>query len=262
MGRLLAVLCVALSCSACLRATTVITVRPDGSGLIDQELGMNPQALAMLKGFAGTANEPKGGANLSEIFGPEQAKKMGDEIGARYVSGEPIKTAELEGYRARYAFDDITTLKMKMNQEAAAMPGAPQGNQAEPPFGFDFSQGARSSTLTIRMPQQTPTLSQLTQLPGAAPGSEQNPQALAMAKTMMKGLFVDVALAVDGHVVKTNAPYVNGSRITLMQMDFDKLLENEAALQKLQQTTDPKLLKDIPGLKIVTDPKVTIEFAR
>jgi hypothetical protein len=63
-------------------------------------------------------------------------------------------------------------------------------------------------------------------------------------------------------VVKTNAPYVNGSRITLMQMDFDKLLENEAALQKLQQTTDPKLLKDIPGLKIVTDPKVTIEFAR
>jgi hypothetical protein len=259
------VLCVALSCPACLRSTTVITVRPDGSGLIDQELGMNPQAMAMLKGFAGPANEPKGGVTASEIFSLEQAKKMGDEIGARFISGEPVKTAELEGYRARYAFDDITKLKVKMNQEAAAMTGASHGTEAQPPFGFDFSKGGSSSTLTIRMPQQTPGKSPLSQLtmPGTSPDSaQQNQQALAMAKAMMKGLFVDVSLAVDGHVLKTNAPYVNGSRITLMQMDFDKILENEAALLKLQQATDPKLLKDIPGLKMVTDPKVTIEFAR
>jgi hypothetical protein len=266
MKRLAAVLCVALTCSACLRSTTTITVKPDGSGLIDHEMGANPQTLAMLKGFAGAQSDQKG-ANVSpEFFGSEQAKKMGEEMGVRFISGEPVKTAELEGYRAHYAFDDITKLKVKMNQESSAMPGATPDTEKQPPFAFDFTKGASSSVLTIRMPEpkagKSP-LSQLTQMPGAPPGGAQdNPQALAMMKVMLKGLFVDVSLAVDGHLVKTNAPYVSGSKITLMQMDFDKMLENEAALLKLQQTTDPKMLKDIPGLKIVTDPKLTIEFGK
>ena len=63
-------------------------------------------------------------------------------------------------------------------------------------------------------------------------------------------------------MIKTNAPYVNGSRVTLVQMDFDKLLASEGALQKLQQASDPRTLKDVPGLKIVSEPKLTIEFGR
>ncbi len=64
-------------------------------------------------------------------------------------------------------------------------------------------------------------------LPGAATSDAdkaQAAQALAMMKMMMRGLYVDVALNVDGRVIKTNAPYVEGSRVTLMQIDFDKLL--------------------------------------
>jgi hypothetical protein len=265
MRRLGAVLCLTLACSACLRSTTTITVRPDGSGLIDHEMGANPQTLAMLKGFAGAQGDAKG-ANVSpEFFGSDQAKKMGEEMGVRFISGEPVKTADLEGYRAHYAFDDITKLKVKMNQETSAVPGATAEAASQPPFGFDFTKGSKSSVLTIRMPEPKAGKSPLSQLtmPGASPGGVQdNPQALAMMKVMMKGLFVDVSLAVDGHLVKTNAPYVSGSKITLMQMDFDKILENEGALLKLQQATDPKMLKDIPGLKIVTDPKVTIEFGK
>ena len=83
-----------------------------------------------------------------------------------------------------------------------------------------------------------------------------------MMKMMMRGLFVDVTLAVDGRIVKTNAPYVSGSKVTLAQMDFDTLLASPDAMTKLQQASDPKQLKDIPGLKLITDPKVTIEFVR
>src|SRR6476620_5981850 len=63
MKRQFALVCLALLCSACLRATTTITVRQDGSGIIDQEVGANPQAMAMLKGFAGaaTADQQKAG---------------------------------------------------------------------------------------------------------------------------------------------------------------------------------------------------------
>ena len=52
------------------------------------------------------------------------------------------------------------------------------------------------------------------------------------------------------------------SKVTLAQMDFDTLLASPDAMTKLQQASDPKQLKDIPGLKLITDPKVTIEFVR
>jgi hypothetical protein len=99
-------------------------------------------------------------------------------------------------------------------------------------------------------------------MPGATSDAQENAQALAMMKMMMRGLFIDISLSVDGPIIKTNAPYVEGSRVTLMQLDFDKLLEDESGLTKLQQAGDLKTLKNVPGLKIVADPKVTVEFGR
>jgi hypothetical protein len=73
---------------------------------------------------------------------------------------------------------------------------------------------------------------------------------------------VDVSLVVDGRVIKTNAPEVSESRLTLLQFDFDKVTATDGALQKLQQITDPKMLKDIPGVRMVAGPVVSIEFGR
>jgi hypothetical protein len=265
MKRQLALVCLALLCSACLRATTTITVRQDGSGLIDQEIGANPQAMEMLKGFASASADQKGGTAPApqSLFGEAEAKKMADQMGVKFVSGEPIKTADLEGYRAHYSFDDVTKLQVKMNQNST---GGLADSKAEPPFSFQFEKHGSSSLLTINMPEQKPgatsPLNQLGMGGGATQNQAQNEQALAMMKMMMKGLYVDVTLAVDGRVIKTNAPYVNGSKVTLVQMDFDKLLATEGALQKLQQANDPRTLKDVPGLKVVAEPKLTIEFGR
>jgi hypothetical protein len=265
MKRQLALVCLALLCSACLRATTTITVRQDGSGLIDQEIGANPQAMEMLKGFAGASADQKSGTAPApqSLFGEAEAKKMADQMGVKFVSGEPIKTADLEGYRAHYSFDDVTKLQVKMNQNST---GGLAASKAEPPFSFQFEKHGSSSLLTINMPEQKPgatsPLNQLGMGGGATQNQAQNEQALAMMKMMMKGLYVDVTLAVDGRVIKTNAPYVNGSKVTLVQMDFDKLLATEGALQKLQQANDPRTLKDVPGLKVVAEPKLTIEFGR
>lgn len=264
MRRVLALVLTALSCTACLRSSTVITVKQDGSGTIDQEIGVSPQALAMLRSFA-NSGDAKAAPPTDGIFGPQQAQKLAADMGVRYVSGEPIKTGEMEGFRAKYAFDNVSQIRMKMNQNAG--PAASAGVADEPPFGFDFERRGEASVLTIRMPEQKmgdkSPFSQLTQMPGAKDGSPaDNEQAIGMMKMMMRGLFVDVSLAVDGRIVKTNAPYVTGSKVTLAQMDFDTLLANDTAIQKLQKASEPKQLKDIPGLKLITDPKVTIEFVR
>ncbi|HXW05510.1 MAG TPA: hypothetical protein VD833_09780 [Vicinamibacterales bacterium] len=241
--------------SACLRSTTTISVKADGSGTVLQETGVSPQTLAMLKGMGGQGGPP------ADLIGEEQAKKAAAMMGVQFVSGEPFKTAELEGYRARYAFADIRNVKMRMNQaEAAGMPGTKTSD--EPPFSFGFDQKGASSLLTITVPEQK--TGPVGALPQPPPGSDpqENEQALQMMKAMMRGLYVDVSLAVDGKILKTNAPHVSGSTVTLLQVDFDKLLADPNAFKKLQGATDLKGLATIPGLKVIADRTLTVEFAR
>ena len=241
--------------SGCIRSTTTIEVKADGSGTILQENAVGAQALAMLKSFAASKADDKQPA--PEIFSREQAMKTGEAMGVTFVSGEPIKTGELEGYRARYRFDDITKLKINMQQGPDSL--APAAAEKEPPFGFSFSRGAASSLLTIQMPEQKPG-EPFPGMPGGDKG--QATQALAMMKVMMQGMFLDVSLAVDGRIIKSNAPHVEGSKITLLQVDFDKLLADEAAFKKLETAKDVKELVGIPGLKIATESKLVIEFSR
>jgi hypothetical protein len=248
--------------SGCIRSTTTIEVKADGSGTILQENAVSAQALAMIKSFGSAQGDNKSGTQPSpEIFSQEQAMKTAETMGVTFVSGEPFKTGELEGYRARYRFDDISKIKVNMQQGPDALSSAKAGK--EPPFGFSFSRGASSSLLTIQMPEQTgggpfPGMSG-----GAADGDKaMATQALAMMKMMMQGMFLDVSLAVDGRIIKSNANYVEGSKITLLQVDFDKLLADEAALKRLEAAKDVKSLTDIPGLKIASEPKVVIEFSR
>ena len=257
MRRVGLILLVAALASGCLRATTTITVKQDGSGTLDQEIGATPQALAMLRSFdAGGGDKP---GNV-QMFGPEQAEAAAKSMGVRFVSGEPIKTAESEGYRAHFAFDDVTKVKFDMIKT----PASPTAEKSTaPPVGFAFTKGDGSSVLTITMPdQQSGAGTLLNQLPGGGAQSKDSQQAFAMLMPMLRGLFVDLTLNVEGRVIKSNAPYVNGSQVTLLQFDFDKVNATPGTLQKLQSITDPKLLKDIPGVRMVTDPVVTIEFGR
>jgi hypothetical protein len=261
MHRTITVLCLALTLASvgCIRSTTAIDVRADGSGTIVQETGISAQALAMLKGMAG-AEKP--GAAPTELFSEEQARKAAAAMGVTFVSGEPIKTGDLEGYRAKFSFDDISNVKVSMEQGAAGIAG---GESKQPPFAFTFNRGASSSLLTIQMPEQMPASKALPGLSGTGASDAekaQAAQAMAMMKMMMRGLFVDVALNVDGRILKSNATHVDGSRVTLLQIDFDKLAADDSAFQRLQSATDMKSLENIPGLIVAGAPMLTIEFAR
>ena len=216
----------------------------------------------MLKNMAG-AGGGQGTKGLSaELFTEKQARDTGDKIGARFVSGEPLKTADVEGYRAHYAFDDITKLQMKMGQEAQMAEAAGgQADSARPPLVFEFARGASSSTLTIRMPEQAPSTPLSKMGTDSSQDMMKNDQAMAMVKTMMAGLYVDLTLAIDGKVIKSNTP-VTGNRLTLLQMDFDKMLQDPGVLEKLRQSKTLAGLQGVPGLTVASVPTVTIEFAK
>ena len=56
---------------------------------------------------------------------------------------------------------------------------------------------------------------------------------MQMMKTMFQGFKVAIDLEVVGKILKTNADYVEGSRITLMEIDMGALLNDEAKLRAL-----------------------------
>jgi hypothetical protein len=266
LQRMAGVLVVALLASGCLRSTTVISLKPDGSGTVVQETGVSPQALAMLQGFAGAGNEG-GKATPPKLFGEDQAKKAAETMGVQFVSGEPFKTAEMEGYRARFSFDDIRKVRMKMNQDPTKGTTTDAAASGESPFSFEFERRGAASLLTIVMPDKNPADAGLNPMSGLGMGADKsnpqaNQQAIQMMKAMMAGMFVDITLNVDGRIIKTNAPYVQGSDVTLLQLDFDKLLADEASLMKLQGATDIKSLASVPGLKVIPEKRVTVEFGK
>lgn len=260
MKRMLSVLAMMLACSGCVHVSTLITLKPDGSGTMDEEIGMNPQALSTLAAFAGAGRGMQQSGPANDIFNEQKAREQAQKMGVRFVSGTAIDTPSLKGYRAQYAFDDIKALKVRM-QDAEAMRGG--GGSRRDPFDFDFTRGPSSSTLTIRIPQdvEKPPMAQL----GGGNGQmsqEQAQQMMALMRPMFAGMFVDVSVAVDGRIVRTNAPFVDGNRVTLVQLDMDKVINDDAAWMKLQKATTPADMRNILGVKMSTDPTLTIEFRK
>jgi hypothetical protein len=87
-------------------------------------------------------------------------------------------------------------------------------------------------------------------------------------KTMLKGLKMTTVLEVAGPIVKTNGLNVEGSRITLLDLDFDQIAADEATFKKFSamsddpKNVDPAMLKGLKGIKVQTAPEVTVEFGK
>ena len=98
--RILGVILATVSMTACLNSTTLVKVKPDGTGTVEQTTLMNMAALkGMMGGAAGQMNGPM--MNKAEL--ERTAKSMGE--GVRLVSSEPVKgDYGFEGVKAIFAF--------------------------------------------------------------------------------------------------------------------------------------------------------------
>jgi hypothetical protein len=83
---------------------------------------------------------------------------------------------------------------------------------------------------------------------------------------MFEGMKLTMVIEVQGNVVQTNATHREGSRITVMDLDFGKLLgkpEQLAGMKalRMQSLDDAKqALKAIPGMRIDLNDELTVSF--
>jgi hypothetical protein len=265
--RILGVFLATFSLTACLNSTTLVKVKPDGSGTVEQTTLVN---MAALKGVTGAQAGGPTGPMMNKEDLERTAAQMGE--GVRLVSSEPVKgDAGWEGTKAIFAFDDINKVQVS---EGPSMSGGtkPRARSAEPtnddPVRFKLARTGATSTLSINFIDRAPGGTKTNSVPNEKADFDlTNPMILNMIKTMFNGFKINIGLEVVGSIVKTNAEYVTGPRITLLEMDVAALLADEAKLKALQSKLGPDMslsevkpyLKDIKGIKI-DGPSITVEF--
>ena len=264
-----------LSLTGCLTFESIIKLKRDGSGTVEQTFIFTSEMLRMALLFGGDDGGPVELCDQEELA--EQAASMGE--GVSLLSSEAIDDGDAIGCRAIFAFDDINTLNVSFNPEDQ-MPG---GMAAEEPdaetldeetenvdfISFRFDPG-RPAALTVTMDQDPgndeASAEEESSFDAAEIDSTMKRQQMQMMREMFKGARLAILLEIEGEIKETDASFRDGNRITLMEMDFDKLLEDEESLEKLadadpQNTDEMKaLMEDIEGVKLETKEMFTVTF--
>ena len=247
--------------SGCLNSASLIKVKPDGSGTLEQTMLVNTAAIKGLMAGMGGGQIKESGGMLNEA----EFKRVGERMGVRPVSLTPLKEGGFEGGKAIYAFDDITKVRVDQDPQVRSA-GVTASGSSSNPIKFGLSRQGASSVLTITVDEKA--ADSATARAQDAPSLDSiDPAMMQMIKTMFDGFRILIDVEVDGKIVKTNADYVEGSRVTLLEVDMAGVFADEAKLKALQSKVQPgstiselrPYLKDIKGVKI-NHPAVTIEF--
>jgi hypothetical protein len=278
-----AALCAAVLCAGCVETVTVIKLKPDGSGTVEQTVLMSTAAReqmammmqSMTKGLGGDS----GGFDEKELDMlktdelRENAAKLGK--GVTFVSADTVVTDEAEGYRAVYAFRDINELRINQNpgDNVLASPPGGKGNAETELVTFSFKKG-KSSVLRVRRPEgealvdagagKDDTTSRGAS--GSGKDDDVSKEMLAQVQQMFEGMRVAIVIEVDGAIVETNGTHVDGSRVTLMDLDFGKLLGAPEQLEEFARANPTtveaakRLMKGVPGMKVDLNPELMVRF--
>lgn len=258
----------ALSLSSCFQSETVIHLNKDGSGTLVEQTTLGAQMTAMMAQMAGLGGEGADAKDpLAEMFSEEKAKEkvasMGEGVTLEKV--EKIDADGKKGSRATYKFKDINKLKVNADAGASDMKDmGPGGEEVEKaakkaePVTFAYADGK----LVINLPQPEPKKDGAEEAPKPEEG-EQDAQQMEMMKSMLGDMHMTVKVVAEGGISETNASFSEGNTITLIDMDFGKIVKNDAAFKKLQtlDQNDPEAFKtafkDVEGLKVEMKKEVT-----
>jgi hypothetical protein len=293
----IAPLAAALALTGCFQSETTIHVKADGSGTVVEETTLGAQMSAMLGGLGGlggAAEDQKQPAKdpLDDMFSADKAKQQATEMGegVTFEKLEKIDKDGKKGARITYKFADINKLKFNPDQAASGMENmgggaAALGEEAgakideakkkSKPITFECADGK----LTVHMPpmdskgkakEDAADKPKEEAAKDAAEGEKPDAAEQAQAEQMMKMMFADMKiglrLAIDPGIAETDATYVDGNKITLMEMNFGELMANPDGLKKMQELEGKKpeeiaeAVKGLKGVRVETKDTFSVKI--
>jgi hypothetical protein len=265
------ILCCAILSAGCLTVDSVIVVHPDGIGSVTYTLFLKSTTIESLEKFAMTREDRSEGAGWKDFFSEakwrEGAATMGE--GVTFQSLQRVKKRGWEGVKVVYFFSDISKLTLKMGFPSVMSLTEPA--PASEALTFRFAPAAAApANLTIVMPPYRT-------LDGGAGGSSseadgapaRNAAVLARFRSVLDGFRASVVVDVNGPIVKTDADYVTGSKVTVLSVDFNEMMSSGADFGLFGAAIDGPLPADIreklkatSGLAMQVAPEVNIEFRK
>jgi len=255
----------------CISVDSVVKVRPDGTGTLEQTMLINSSAMGMMSmmGGAEAGAEAKAKLDPATIFSKEkmaaEAAKLGE--GVTFVSSEPVTQGEMKGVKAIYAFKDFNTLKV-----TTALPDMEGGSSEMKGKGerlpMVMSRRGGNALITLNMLDELAKADAKKDATTKPAGSPEMPkEMMAMLAPMFKDMRVAIALEPQGTLVRTNATHVAGQRITLFDVAFGEIFADPKGVEKLEALgNNPSIdqirtaLKGMKGIKINEVEKLEIEF--
>ena len=196
----------------------------------------------------------------------EMARRMGP--GVSPVSAEPLESGSAKGYKVVFRFTDINQVRLNQNP-ASGLSGSPMAAaaadpEAEESYTFRFTRG-NPGVLQIIAPPEPPQEAEEEADPQSM-GQEEREAMLEMMRLLYKDLRVRISVELPGSIVSSNASYRQGNRVTLVDLDLTRLLEDEARFRQLAMA-NPKtlqeskaLLQNTPGIRVELKERVEVRF--
>lgn len=286
---LLTLIGLTLLLSGCVDHTVQVYVNKDGTGIITETTYFSNSMTEMMSGMAGafggnTAQQPDLiGQELTPEKLAEKAAAYGPDVTVR--SSERLTAADgRQGYKIHFDFFDVNEISVGTKQTAPTGDAAAETDPADnQPLGFAFTPG-NQPVLTIYLPQEKTGDTAADESKSTSPLANkkvENEEDLAEVKKIFGDFRMWIRVKVEGDIINTNASYVNPANngITLMQMDFGKMLElagqDPQSFQKWSEENDDlfqsgdfmtrrkamkEMEKKFPFFKFETADKITIQF--
>lgn len=288
--RAVLIIAVAFVLSGCIDDTISVTVRPDGSGTIEETILMGNEFIEMMQemskslseegkektGQAPARNDAK--SRDAVVTGMMEKAKMSAKDfgeGVSLVSVKPARSDSASGYTAVYAFKDIGKVMLNQNP-GSKTPLNDKDKEKDRGVGgkdasgkdtirFVFTKGS-PARLSVHMPPPKPADRDEKEETAPKEPAKDDPNAIEMMKAIFKGMRVSIVLTVDGDIVKTNATHRSGRKITLIEMDFGRLISHAELLKKIDREKPQSLeemktaLKNVEGLKLEFEDPVVVDF--
>lgn len=250
--------------SGCFHIEREIKVNKDGSGTLEETVLMSQQFIDQMKQMAssfggGKVEEERDEAGYHDVEELKRdAAKMGKKV--KYVSSKAMKKNNKLGYHVIYSFEDISKLSIIENPADNILNNTAMKEDTED-IKFKFKQG-KTSELTICFP----TEEEEDDYEEVEYEESVSDQDINMMKAMYAGMKISVKVIVDGKILETNATHQDGNVITLSEMDFDVIMENEEAFNALARNKEASeeemkvVMQEFKGFKADMNDEVYIKF--
>ncbi len=249
--------------SGCLKVNSNVIINKDGSGTLEEQVLMSDMVIAMMNEFMSSFQDSTNAPEEFKLFKENELKTKASEYGegVKYVSGEEIKIDGWQGYKAIYSFEDLNKIKMETDPNTKVENPQDDGEETEY-FSFKFIPGDIAELIIDRSDLSSEKeYEEIT----VETGKENQELDDNMVK-MMDGMTMTISLEFNGEIVETNASYVDGSKVTMLDIDFSEILKDKESLELFKKNPPDNfdemkaIVENIPGMKVEFQKPVIVKF--